>query len=149
MTANENAWAYAVDRDPPPLLRLALEALRRERAALVALAPCNGDPCGWVRGVAECLKKGDCRGALVFCEGASPACCVANKVPGVRAAAVDTVDDLEDALAGLGANVLIVDPAGKTYFEFKQMLRLCLNSPAACPAGVARVLEELDGHAHR
>lgn len=145
MAANgPTTWAYAVDREPPPMLRLALEKVK-----LLPLPACNGDPCGWVRGVAECLKKGECRGALIFCQGASPACCVANKVKGVRAAAVDSVDDVDEALAGLGANVLIVDPAGKTFFEFKQMLRLCLNSPATCPAGVARVLEELDGHAHR
>ena len=97
MTKGATTWGYATEQAAPPLLRLALEALRREKAPLVSLASCTGDPCGWVRGVAECLAKGQCRGALIFCASASPACCVANKVKGIRAAKIDTLNELEQA----------------------------------------------------
>ena len=45
--------------------------------------------------------------------------------------------------------LLVVEMAGRTYFECKELLRLCGDGAAACPPGVARVLQELDGHAHR
>jgi hypothetical protein len=137
-------WAYALDRQAPTGLRLALAELRRQGLALMELAGCNGDPCGWVRGVAECLEAKQCRGAVIFCADASPACVIANKVPGIRAAKVDSVAECESALLGIAANVLIVNPAGRTYYEFKEMLRLCLAFNEACPAGVACVIEDLE-----
>jgi hypothetical protein len=145
-----SSWGYAVERQPRPMLAVALQALRREGAEPVALAECNGDAGRWVRAVAECLGRGECGGAVVFCDDAGLACCVANKVPGIRAAAVWTVAQAERAVRGLGANVLAVEQSGRTFYEFKQILRLCCTGPAAdCPPGVARVLRELDGHAHR
>lgn len=142
-----STWAYALDRQAPTMLRLALDELRRQGAALTELAACNGNPCGWVKGVAECLQAKQCRGAVIFCADASPACVIANKVPGVRAVKVDSVAECEAALLGIAANVLIVDPAERTFFEFKEMLRLCLTIDSPCPPGVACVIEELEGEA--
>jgi hypothetical protein len=88
--------------------------------------------------------------AVLFCDDAGLACCVANKVPGVRAAAVWTVARANRALHQLGANLLIAETAGLTFYECRELLRLCCDcTPAPCPPGVACVLEELDGHAHR
>jgi ribose 5-phosphate isomerase RpiB len=99
--------------------------------------------------VAECLRDGRCRTALLFCSDPCLACCVANKVPGVRAATVATVAQAARALEQLGANLLVVAMADRTYFECKELLRLCRAGAADCPPAVARVLKELDGHAHR
>jgi hypothetical protein len=85
---------------------------------------------------------------VLFCGDACLACCIANKVPGVRAAAVWTVSQAARALEEFGANLLVVEMADRTYFECKELLRLC-RAGADCPPGVACVLEELDGHAHR
>jgi ribose 5-phosphate isomerase RpiB len=85
---------------------------------------------------------------VLFCRDACLACCVANKVPGVRAAAVWTVGQATRALDQLGANLLAVEMADRTYFECKELLRLCCAG-SACPPGVACILQELDGHAHR
>jgi Ribose/Galactose Isomerase len=142
------ACGYALDSQPPAMLRVALAALRRDGLHFIELPGCNGEPCGWVRGVADCLKRGTCRGAVIFCGGTGVAACVSNKVPGIRAVSVNSVMEAERAVDSLGANVLIVDPAGRTYFEFKEILRLA-SSASVCPPGVACVLQELDGHAHR
>lgn len=133
---------------PPLMLRVAIESLRRGGLQFVELLGCHGEPCAWVRGVADCLKRGQCRAAVILCGGTGVAACVSNKVPGIRAVSVNSVAEAEQAVDSLGANVLIVDPAGRTYFEFKEILRLAASA-GKCPPGVACVLQELDGHAHR
>ena len=144
-----NGWGYAVEGRPSTMLQVALRAAQRNGSPPQALPECNGESCGWVRQVAECLRSGRCQTALLFCDDAGLCCCVANKVPGVRAAAVWTVAQAARALSELGANLLVVEMAGRTYFECKELLRLCCDGAAACPPGVACVLQELDGHAHR
>jgi hypothetical protein len=142
-------WGYAVEGTPSTMLQVALRSLCRGGTRPEPLPDCNGDACGWVRRVAECLRGGKCQAAVLFCSDAGLACCVANKVPGVRAAAVWTVAQAARARVQLGANLLVVEMAGRTYFECREMLRLCCGGAAACPPGVACVLQELDGHAHR
>jgi ribose 5-phosphate isomerase RpiB len=142
-------WGYAVERQAPPMLEVAIRTLHRDGVEPVALGGCNGEPCSWVCQVAECLRRGECQGAVLFCEDASLACCVANKVPGIRAAAVATINQAVRAVSSLGANLLVIEPAGRTFFEFKQILRVCYSVPVVCPPSVACVLRELDGHAHR
>jgi hypothetical protein len=130
------------------MLQAALRAVTRDGCGPEALPACDGEPCAWVRRVAECLRQGRCRAAVLFCTEPGLACCLANKVPGVRAVAVGTVAQAVRALARLGANLLVVEAAGRTYFECRQILRLC-RAGAACPPEVAGILRELDGHAHR
>jgi hypothetical protein len=142
-------WGYAIEGPPVPMLEVALRAVCRNGLAPQPLPACNGEACAWVRQVAECLKSGQCRRAILFCRDAGPACCIANKVPGIRAASVWTIPQARRALEQLGANLLVVEMAGCTYWEFKELLRLCCGASAACPPAVACVLQELDGHAHR
>jgi hypothetical protein len=143
-----SGWGYAVEGRPSMMLQVALRAVHRNGHSPQSLPPCNGETCDWIRGVAECLRSGRCRTAVLFCRDAGLACCIANKVPGVRAAAVWTVAQAERALEQLGANLLVVEMAGRTYFECKEMLQLCCKG-ADCPPSVACILQELDGHAHR
>jgi hypothetical protein len=151
VNGQKNAVAgVAIERDQPLMLQVALRALQRDGAAPIVLPACNGELCVWVRQIADCMQRGDCERAVLFCADAGLACCVANKVPGIRAAAVTTIAQAERAVANLGANLLVAEPAGRTFFEFKQILRLCcMPATARCPPGVACVLQELDGHAHR
>jgi hypothetical protein len=130
------------------MLELALRAAARNGHSPQLLPDCRGETCDWVRRVAKCLQSGHCQRAVLFCRDACLACCIANKVPGVRAAAVATVAQAARALEQMGANLLVVEMAERTYFECKELLRLCCDG-AACPPGVACVLTELDGHAHR
>jgi hypothetical protein len=145
---NGAGWGLAVEGQPTAMLRAALCAAARDGCRPDALPACDGEPCTWVRRVAECLRSGKCRAAVLFCTDPGLACCLANKVPGVRAVAVGTVAQAARALARLGANLLVVEAAGRTYFECRQILRLC-GAGAACPPEVAAILRELDGHAHR
>lgn len=153
MSSNGHAirvWGYAVEGKPSTMLQIALREVCRNGSRPQDLPDCNGETCSWVRKVAECLRSGKCQSAVLFCDDAGLACCIANKVSGVRAAAVVTVAQACRALEQLGANLLVVEQSGRTYFEFKELLRLCHDGTAAvCPPGVACVLKELDGHAHR
>lgn len=143
-----SGWGYAVEGRPSAMLQVALSGVQRNGRSPQSLPECNGETGDWIRSVAECLRSGRCRTAVLFCRDACLTCCIANKVPGVRAAAVWTVVQAERALAQMGANLLVVEMADRTYFECKEMLRLCCNG-ADCPPSVACILQELDGHAHR
>jgi hypothetical protein len=144
------AWGCGVEGKPSAMLQAALRTVRRNGNQPRDLPECNGPACDWVRRVAECLRSGTCQVAVLFCDDSGLACCVANKVPGVRAAAVWTLAQARRALDRLGANLLVVEADGRTFYECKELLRLCCDrEPACCPPGVACTLQELDGHAHR
>ncbi len=149
-TNGQAGWGWTVEGRPSAMLSAALRSAARNGSRPVSLPACNGEACSWVKEVAECLRKGTCRAAVVFCADPGLACCVANKVPGVRAVAVSTIAQAKQAITSIGANVLAVEMNGCTYFECRELLRLCESGVgAACPGGVACVLRELDGHAHR
>jgi ribose 5-phosphate isomerase RpiB len=143
-------WVYGQDQ-PYPLVRSAVQALAREGIEVRDLSLSGGQlPCRWAKAVAECVTKGECAGGVVFCADPGLVCCVANKVPGLRAVAVASVSQAARATLTLAANLLAVEMPGRTFFEVRQVLRtLCAGSPAGCPDGVACTLQELDGHAHR
>jgi hypothetical protein len=142
-------WGCGTDR-PHVLVECAVRALRREGFSVRDL-PGPGDlPCRWAKAVAECVAKGQCAGGVVFCEDPGLICCVANKVPGLRAVAVTTVGQAARATLTLAANLLAVEMPGRTFFEIRQILRTLYVAQARdCPDGVACTLGELDGHAHR
>lgn len=143
-------WGCGVEGKPSIMLQVALRCVGRNGAQAAPLPSCNGESCSWVRSVADCLRNGTCEIAVVFCADPGLTCCVANKVPGIRAVAVWSVPQAQRALDVLGANLLAVEMAGRTFYECKEMLCLCRDrSCVACPPGVACVLEELDGYAHR
>ena len=145
-TPTAATWGIAQDR-PYPLVKSAMQALVREQTPVRELAACVGPECDWAKTLAECVARGDCCGGVVFCQDVSLICCVANKLPGLRAAAVVTVAQAARASLTLGVNLLAVEMPGRTYFEVRQILRnLCRP---ACPDGVACTLRGLDGHAHR
>ncbi|MFN4260517.1 MAG: RpiB/LacA/LacB family sugar-phosphate isomerase [Gemmataceae bacterium] len=138
----------AVEGTVPTVLRLAMNSLRRQNVNLVPLPIRATDVCAWVRRITHYLGQ-EIHAVLMVCHGnGSLSCCVANKVPGVRAAVVTNVFQAEEAVCSLGVNVLIV-PEGATFFEFKRYLELCAAPEIHCPPEVATMLGELDGHAHR
>lgn len=145
---NVAGWGYAVEGRPSTMLQIALRAAHNNGRSPQSLPECKGERWDWIRELAECLQSGRCRTAVLFCGDAGLCCCIANKVPGVRAATVGTVAQAARALEQFGANLLIVEMADRTYFECKEMLRLCCEG-SDCPPNVACILQELDGHAHR
>jgi hypothetical protein len=143
-------WGVAQDRPYAPVAS-AVQGLRREGLSLQDMPACaDGAPCSWGKALADCVRRGECHGGVVFCQDPGLVCCVANKVPGLRAVGVVTVSQAAQALLTLGPNLVAVEMPGRTFFEIRQILRsLCLAGAAACPDGVACTLRELDGHAHR
>jgi hypothetical protein len=144
-------WGYAQDH-PDPSVSSAVQAVQREGLAIDELKPSGpaASPCEWARSLAACVARGECRGGVVFCQDPGMVCCVANKVPGLRATAAASVAQAARAALSLGANVVAVEMPGRTFFEVRQILRtLCMAPDPVCPAGLACTLQELDGHAHR
>jgi ribose 5-phosphate isomerase RpiB len=144
------AWAFAQER-PHPSVQSAVQSLRRDGLNFAEMkAPDGPTLCHWARAVAQCVVRGDCRGGVVFCQDPGLVCCVANKVAGLRAAAVLNVAQAVRATVTLGANLLAVEMPGRTLFEVRQILRTVVKAAEnRCPPGVACTLQELDGHAHR
>src|SRR5207237_10404188 len=128
----------AQDR-PQPLVASAVQALQRDGMALKELhAQPNDLPCRWARAVAECVARGECQGGVIFCPDPGLVCCVANKLPGLRAVAVASVAQAAGATLHLGANLVGVEMPGRTFFEVRQILRtLCRAGMPTCPPGVA------------
>jgi hypothetical protein len=131
-------WGVACERSYAVVTN-AMQGLARESTPLRELA--------WhgARAVADQVATGTC--VVAFCEDPALVCCVANKLPGLRAAAVNTVLQASRAATTLGANLLAVEMPGRTFFEVRQILRN-LGRPV-CPEEMATVLRGLDGHAHR
>lgn len=146
--AGPGAWGYAHEQ-PYSLVASVMQSLGREGLHLVSLQPAGGkEPAAFAKAMADCVARGECQGGVVFCSDSGLACCVANKIKGLRAAAVMNVKQASRALNSLGANFMAIEIPGPTFFEIRQMVR-CLCKPSSCPDPVACVLQELDGHAHR
>jgi hypothetical protein len=110
----------------------------------------NTAPERWAREVAEYLSSGKYQGIVALCEQVGVLCCLANKMPGIRAIAVANVMQAAKSLRTLAPNLVAVEMPGPTLFEIRQILRtVCAKDQPACPPELARTLEELDGHAHR
>ena len=61
--------------------------------------------------------------------------CLANRRRGVRAAAADNLAGVEAAIAGLGVNLLVVDPTRRGAFELQKMAaRFLSGGQRKCPA---------------
>jgi hypothetical protein len=142
------SWGVGQDR-MNPTVQSALEALERDGLHFYALpAGEKSTPALWARQIAASVAGGTCAGGVVFCHEPATVCCIANKVAGLRAAAVTSVAQLGRALRALAPNLVAVEMPGRTFFEVRQILREACGC-RACPEGVVRLLEELDGHAHR
>src|SRR5438270_9961068 len=81
-------WGFAQDR-PHALVQSAIRSLARD-GLVVRELPAAGQElaCRWARAVAECIARGECQGGVLFCEDPGLVCCVANKLPGLRAVGV-------------------------------------------------------------
>jgi hypothetical protein len=141
-------WGYGQDR-AHSLVQSAARAVQRDGVALREW-PAAPDTPAWARAVAECVARGDCLGGVLFCDNPALLCCVANKVAGLRAAAVATIAQAAQALLSFAPNLVAVPMPGRTFFEIRQILRtFCQAGLPRCPDGAACTLRELDGHAHR
>jgi ribose 5-phosphate isomerase RpiB len=150
MPAPKRSWAYALER-PHPVVASVIRSLERDGFVLRELPTAEGTPvCEWARAVAECVARGECSGGIAFCLDPGVICCVANKVPGLRAVAVANPLQAARVNLTLAPNLIAVEVPGRTFFEVRQLIRtFCGSDGPLCPPGMACMLQELDGHAHR
>jgi hypothetical protein len=141
-------WGIAVEA-PSPVVAAAIQALLQDGRMLTVMEYVRGDVVDWIRSIAHQVVQRQAPGAVVVSEQPSLAACIANKVPGMRAASVSQTSEIGALKAVLSPNLFALTAAGRTFFELRQMLKLATASPPACPESTAKVLKELDGHAHR
>jgi hypothetical protein len=143
-------WGYVLDK-ANPLATSAVRSLERDGLTLKELQGKNEGPvCRWAKAVAECVAQGGCIGCVVFCEDSGLVCCVANKLAGLRAAAIASTPQAARAVMTFGPNLVAIEMSGRTFFELRQILKtICGVDRPLCPDDSALTLQELDGHAHR
>ncbi len=79
--------------------------------------------------------------ALLVTEQAATALCLANRKRNVRAALGNSRAAVDAAVAEIGANVLVLDPSGRSVFEMKQAVRHWLrHGQPVCPSALATQL---------
>lgn len=108
----QGEWAFAIEGNSGVLTALRrtwLEASEpwRELSAL-------GEAVPWVAASSE-------RGAVVLTDDAAVAVWRAHRSRGVRAAAAESSVGVSRAVQGLGANLLVIEPAGKPLALLKQL----------------------------
>ena len=148
---SNGGWGYVLER-PFPLAGSVMQALQRDGVNLQELyiprqseAECETLACGLARHAAQVVSRGDSWGAILFCLDPLLVCCVANKVKGIRAAALVSPAQAKRAVNGLGVNLLALEIGKLTFFELRQIIRSICGSPPACPGTVAGILKELEG----
>ena len=140
-------WAYGQDR-PFAMVDAAVTTLSRSGEGWDPLHSA-GSAIAWASTVAELVSKGEYDGIVLFCEDPALAALVANKTPGVRAAAVSTVNQAARATLTIAANLLAVEMPGRTFFEIRHILHILRESRLGCPAELASLLAEREHHANR
>jgi ribose 5-phosphate isomerase RpiB len=142
------SWGYVIER-PFPLADSVIHSLQREGMDLQELSiPRHSETethaCGLARSTAQVVSRGGCLGAIVFCVDPLLVCCVANKVKGIRAAAVVSPAQANRAVNGLGVNFLVLEIGKQTFFELRQIIRCVCGGSCVCSAAVTGILKELE-----
>lgn len=144
-TLRRAVWGFCQERHYS-MVACAAQAMQREKLPFPELPRWEGNPTAW----ASAVVRGDFQGVVLFCNNPALACCMANKVAGLRAAAVTTLAQAALAQATFAPNLVAVEMPGRTFFEIRQILRMfCQAGLPRCPDGTADIFQELDGHAHR
>ncbi len=113
---------------------LLLKLLARASVAIQRLVPAG--LLETIDELAHHLAEPAAIGLLLTAEPAA-AVCLSNRLAGVRAMAAGdagTLTALGATAQAIGANLLIVDPAGRGPFAMKQLIdRFCQGTPRTCP----------------
>jgi hypothetical protein len=106
-------WAFAIDSDLGSLHALR-RSLLEDAGRWSELGPSLDEVVGWI-------QAADGRGALLVTEAGALAVWRACQAPGVRAAVAAEPADVDRASRSLGANLIVVEPAGKSPSWIKQL----------------------------
>jgi ribose 5-phosphate isomerase RpiB len=108
---------------------LATEKIEIERLPNVGLVMVVDEMC-------DTVVKSGIPGVLLT-ERAAGALCLANRQRGVRAALATNASAVSEVLRDVAANLLVVDPRGKSTFELRQIVRQLVHHSGACPTDLA------------
>jgi hypothetical protein len=136
------SWLYAQEKTDGAVAA-AIQALTRDGITLTLYNDSSA------RGLAASIGAMKQPGAVLFCSDPATACCIANKISGVRAGAAANNAQVSRLQKNLGANLFAIEIPGPTFFELRQMLRTIVSRQPKCGDGIDKILTELDGHAHR
>ncbi|NNM87277.1 MAG: hypothetical protein HKL95_02030 [Phycisphaerae bacterium] len=93
-----------------------------------------------IRRMARSLRQGEFRLAVVFVLTAGVAACMANRCEAVRAVVGTTIKGVEEGVAELGANLLVIEYPQHGYQAMAGMLAVFLRSTGAAPPLLEREL---------
>lgn len=130
-------WGFSVDSES-----WAMTTLRRMLLMAEDWVALGGD----VWEAAVWVSESEGRGASVFSDRGAAAVWRANQVEGVRAAAASDADGVSRAVESLGANLIVIEPAGKSLYELKHLASTFRK--AGAPAPPEWIAGETS-HAHR
>ena len=119
-----------VEEQPHAAVAAAVASLERQGLPFRSQPLLGNGPVAWLGVFRDWrLQK---QNGVAFCADAALTGCLANK-SGLRAAAVLTARQAGRALASVGADALIVEMPGPTFFEVRQILSAAAGSTRACP----------------
>jgi hypothetical protein len=80
------------------------------------------------------ICTGEANGVLALCRAAPIVACLANRNAKVRSAVLHSAKDLPELVAQLDPNVLVIDPAQKSFMELRNVVRAvgALQKPRGC-----------------
>ena len=95
---------------------------------------------GTIKEAVETAVSGLCRaetaGVVIFASNPERVVCLANRNCRIRAAAVADIQALKSARCQIGANLICIDPEGRSYFELRRLLQeLTTGEPPQVPDG--------------
>jgi hypothetical protein len=96
-----------------------------------------------VRDFASGIKLGRYAGGFLFVHNAARAICMANRCASIRAIVGTCGEAVEQGIADLGANVLLIEYPHVGQRAMSEMVDRMMQHPPAMPAGVERDLTDL------
>jgi hypothetical protein len=115
------SWSVFVSRSTPAV-ESALDAVARQSGVRWRreLVGCHREA---ARGGVGALCRGECEGVIAVTGKPEALACYANRNAQVRAAAVETAEQVKRIKRTVGANLFVVDPGEQSVFALRSLLR--------------------------
>jgi ribose 5-phosphate isomerase RpiB len=97
-----------------------------------------------VRAMCGAIQRGTFSHGVVLTEEGSLPACFANKQNGIRAAMVDSLATVSEAIRAVGINVMVVETPRQTYHQIRQVVDRFLKSSGHVPEAMAGVFNEVE-----
>lgn len=124
------SWQVLIS-DSATTATAALDTLRGQ--GITASRELLGTPQEAARKAVSMLARAEVGGVLVLTSQPALVACLANRNSRVRGTEVANVETVNTLARQLGANLLCVNPNGKSLFELRNLLRTCLTSGTPAP----------------